>query len=295
MEIRQLRYLREVALAGSISRAAETLCIAQSAVSRQIADLETELNVTLLKRGRGGGVLTDAGQRFVEGATEILAALENLRALVSPSVQEPQVLRIGLPPTVSPILLELMTQVLPDAELPLRPSVVEASSYWLRRRLDGGDLDCAILTNPASSRTLHVEPLWKEDLFLVGRRARRLTTEAALDLSELLTLPLTLTPRGDASREAIESAFAARGLTLRVAHEHEALTLLRELLVKGLSYSILSRTVACSMSSRDDLVAVPVKDLSITRSLAIRKGTLPRELMDRLAERIRGASAKFTV
>lgn len=293
MELRQLRYLREVALAGSISRAAESLCIAQSAVSRQIAELESELNATLLRRGRGGGVLTETGQRFLEGATEILAALDKLRASVSPSRKEPQPLRIGVPPTVSPILLELLTQSLPDPELPVRVSVVEASSYWLRHRLDNGDIDCAILTNPVSSRSLHLVPLWHEELFLVGQKMPHVAAGAVLDLPDLLTLPLTLTPRGDASREAIEAAFAARGLTIQVAHEHEALTLLRELLVKGLSYSILSRTVASTMLSRDGLIAVPVRGLTIARSLAITKGALPKELMDRLAERIQSASAKF--
>ncbi|WP_423460692.1 LysR family transcriptional regulator [Ottowia sp. VDI28] len=293
MELRQLRYLREVGLAGSISRAAENLCIAQSAVSRQIADLEAELNTTLLRRERGGGALTEAGQRFVDGATEILASLDALRASVSATPAEPQMLRVGLPPTVSPILLDLMTRSLPDSELPVRPSVVEASSYWLRHRLDNNDLDCAILTNPKKSRSLHVEPLWQESLFLVGKRSAPVMSRSAMTLRDLPALPLTLTPRGDPSREAIENAFSAQGLVLSVAYEHEALTLLRGLLAKGESYSILSRTVASTLLEADGLAAVPISGLSINRSLVVRKGALPRDLVERLAFRIRAAGVKF--
>ena len=54
MELRQLRYLVEVAAAGSLGKAAQRLYIAQSAISRQIAELEDELGVVLLRRGPGG-------------------------------------------------------------------------------------------------------------------------------------------------------------------------------------------------------------------------------------------------
>lgn len=290
MEIRQLRYLVEVATAGSISRAAEQLCIAQSAVSRQIADLEAELGVVLLRRQRAGGVLTDAGLRFVDGARDILALLETLRHSVTATAAEPQRLRIGLPPTVSPILVTLMAHELPAADLPLRPTVVEGSSHWLAHRLDSADLDCAVLTNPEASRTRHVETLWAEALFLVGSTSAPWAREPRMALRDVAALPLTLTPRGDASREAIEAAFAAEGLTARVVQEHEAVTLLRELMATGATCSILSQTVARTLTRGQPLAVVPIPGLSIRRGLAVRRGALPRHLIERLAERIRATA-----
>src|SRR5947199_104127 len=75
LDVRRLRVLREVALCGSFSAAAEALSYSQSAVSQQVAALERETGTTLLQRGSGGVRLTDAGQALVARADVILAQL----------------------------------------------------------------------------------------------------------------------------------------------------------------------------------------------------------------------------
>ena len=58
MEIRQLKYFAAVADTLNFSRAAETLFISQSALSKQIADLERELGMVLLQRDKRSVRLT---------------------------------------------------------------------------------------------------------------------------------------------------------------------------------------------------------------------------------------------
>ena len=64
MEIKQLKYFIEVAKREHLSEAALELNIAQSAISRQISQLEDELNVSLFRREGRNIYLTKAGQRF---------------------------------------------------------------------------------------------------------------------------------------------------------------------------------------------------------------------------------------
>ena len=59
MEIRVLRYFLEIARAGNMSRAAETLHVSQPALSKQMKDLEQELGKKLFRRGSAGLSLTD--------------------------------------------------------------------------------------------------------------------------------------------------------------------------------------------------------------------------------------------
>jgi DNA-binding transcriptional LysR family regulator len=73
MELRHLRYFQAVATALSFSRAAESLRVAQPAVSRQIADLEHELGVVLLNRDRHKVTLTPAGQSFLRESEALLS------------------------------------------------------------------------------------------------------------------------------------------------------------------------------------------------------------------------------
>ena len=73
--LRQLRYFIAIADAGVLSRAAETLNVAQSALSHHVAALETDLGVKLLERRPRGIALTAAGRRLYEHASAVLSAL----------------------------------------------------------------------------------------------------------------------------------------------------------------------------------------------------------------------------
>src|ERR671917_341157 len=62
LDVRRLRVLREVAVRGSFSAAAESLSFTQSAISQQIAALEREAGCTLVQRNARGIRLTEAGE-----------------------------------------------------------------------------------------------------------------------------------------------------------------------------------------------------------------------------------------
>jgi molybdate transport repressor ModE-like protein len=76
LDVRRLRLLREVALRGTISAAAEALSFTASAVSQQLTTLEREAGAELLERNGRGVRLTDAGSMLVSRAESILAELE---------------------------------------------------------------------------------------------------------------------------------------------------------------------------------------------------------------------------
>jgi len=80
LDVRRMRVLREVAVRGSFSGAAEALSFTQSAVSQQIAALEREAGTVLVERGARGVRLTDAGHAVVRHAEAILARLAEAEA-----------------------------------------------------------------------------------------------------------------------------------------------------------------------------------------------------------------------
>jgi DNA-binding transcriptional LysR family regulator len=77
MELRHLRYFKAVADELNFTRAASRLRVAQSAVSSQIQDLESELGVVLLERSRRRVTLTAAGEAFVQASERILRSVED--------------------------------------------------------------------------------------------------------------------------------------------------------------------------------------------------------------------------
>src|SRR3954451_3570250 len=80
LDVRRMRVLREVAVRGSFSAAAEALSFTQSAVSQQIAALEREAGCTLVQRKARGIKLTEAGEALVRHADAILARLSEAEA-----------------------------------------------------------------------------------------------------------------------------------------------------------------------------------------------------------------------
>jgi DNA-binding transcriptional LysR family regulator len=80
LDVRRMRVLREVAVRGSFSAAAESLSFTQSAISQQIAALERETGTTLVRRNARGVRLTEAGEALVRHTEAILARLSEAEA-----------------------------------------------------------------------------------------------------------------------------------------------------------------------------------------------------------------------
>ena len=76
MTVTQVRYVREIAACGSMTKAAEKFYISQPALSEQMKALEAELGCTLFWRSARGTELTEAGERFCREATPVIRAWE---------------------------------------------------------------------------------------------------------------------------------------------------------------------------------------------------------------------------
>ncbi|MDQ4234293.1 LysR family transcriptional regulator, partial [Pseudomonas aeruginosa] len=81
ISLRQLHYFVEIVESGGFSRAAERLFVAQSALSRQVRELEDSIGTPLLRRGPRRVELTPAGRAFLPRAQRLLGDLEAARRL----------------------------------------------------------------------------------------------------------------------------------------------------------------------------------------------------------------------
>jgi DNA-binding transcriptional LysR family regulator len=159
MELRHLRYFTAVAAHGTFRKAAATLHLTQPALSRQVRDLEDELGVTLIKRGRNFATLTDAGELFYEEAREVLAraalAIERVRG-----GKQTEVLRVGYGPTLTagimPGALARFQSAAPRVRIELCDlSPREMSELAAKHQLD-------VLVVPGDGRTVAQDFRWSE-------------------------------------------------------------------------------------------------------------------------------------
>jgi LysR family transcriptional regulator, nitrogen assimilation regulatory protein len=237
MDLRQLRYFVGIVQAGSLSRAADQLRVAQSAISHHLASLESELDKQLVTRSPKGIVLTEAGGVLYRHAEAILRHLEFAKqdAISALNVPSGRVC-IGFPSAVTGILgCELLMRIR-DAYPQILLQLSETKSSLLRERLDNGRLEMAVLFEERSERGLVVEPLLQEELFYVT--AERDTSP--ITIADAAQRPLLLCSAGSANERAAQEAFKKHGLAVTPIGEVDSLSILRGAIAAGIGNSILS-------------------------------------------------------
>ena len=175
MELRELRNFMRVARAGSVSRAAQELRLAQPALSRQIKKLEHELGVSLFSRHGRGVRLSAAGALLLERAEAISHLVhetsEEIRGDRSPMRGR---VTLGVPPAAGRILVptfvERFQKAWPQTTLHVREGVASSLQEWLLEKR----LDFAVMHNPPHLESLEIAPLLAERMMVVGPPPRRI-------------------------------------------------------------------------------------------------------------------------
>ncbi len=137
-----LRVLREVAQVGSFSAAAHSLGYTQSAISRQVAALETVAGRRLFDRSRHGVTLTPAGTRLVASAVRVVDELDAARRELAGGEAAVGPVALGAFATAAAGLVpEALASLPPELTVTLR----EGTTPTLTRALRAGTLDLAVL------------------------------------------------------------------------------------------------------------------------------------------------------
>ena len=266
-----MRYFVAVARHGSFTRAAESLNLAQPALSQQIRRLERELEVELLIRSQRGARPTDAGKILLRRAARIEAELE---ALSEELAQLSGVLRgyVRLGVTIMPrafALPELLAEFRrgrPGVDVLLR----SGTAATMERMLDADELDLAFVTVtgdlPRAGRGTS-GPLFREDIVALVPDDHRLAAYDAIPLAELAREPVILAEPGAAVRELIDHAFAEAGLSCRVPFETNDPEMVRSLAASGMAIAVAPRAMVETADAH--LVVRPVCSPRLTRAIAL--------------------------
>lgn len=239
MQFRQLRYFVKIVEAGSFSRAATLIHVAQPALSQQIHELEERLGVTLLQRSARGVSPTAAGELLFREATSILHQLDHLPTVVrSGSGEAEGAVSVGLASSMAPILigplLERVKKTLPKVNLKLS----DDDSGSLQNAVGTNNLDMAVVYEDEYVSNFARQPIFRQRLYLISRQPF-VDGAATASLEQIAKLPFVLPGLPNGRRELINRAFAERGLKLNVVTEAD--TLSSELLVvrSGVASTIL--------------------------------------------------------
>lgn len=255
MDVRQLRYFREIAGMGSFTRAAEQLHIAQPALSIAIKKLEDELELVLFSRQDRKVILTAEGEVFLHHAREILdgvraAELEmaDLRGLVKGEV------RIGIPPMLSSYFFPDIICDFKKRYPKLNLSVYGEGAGRIQKMISLGELDMGVIAARSVLNDFEARHFLREEVVVCLPSGHHLMERPSIRFEEFTKEPLVFYKEGYYLRELIFEVLKGQGLEPNIVFETNLFSLVKSLVRGGLGISTFLRMVVTGDS---DLVSVP--------------------------------------
>lgn len=269
MDLKQLRYVVQVAGSGSFSAASAVLNVAQPALSRQIQALEGQLGVQLFHRTGRGVLPTAAGQVLVEEARAILARVDEARRKLSAfrgGLAGGAI--IGLPPTVGRVMTMVLTRYVREAHPLVNLQIVEGFSGTMVEWLRDGRIDLAILYDIAGLSTVQADPIVREGLCLVSDPASAPDgVDGAVSFDVLATHPLVLPTLKHSLRKMVADGAHLCGVSLDIAFEIDSLQSMIDATRQGLGWTVLPRSAIRNELEAGGLHALPIVDPPLCRTL----------------------------
>ena len=260
LDVRRMRVLREVAVRGSFSAAAESLSFTQSAISQQIAALERETGAKLVQRNARGVRLTEAGEALVRHTDAIIARLAEAEAeLAAIAGLRGGRLRLAsfesAAATLMPLAIAAFREKHPGVELSLILGEPEDTLPLLK----SGEIDLALgfdsrirdeVDGIARAHML------SDPMFLVLPNDHPLAHKRNVRLADLADDPWIAGTSDCECNRLINRACAIAGFEPRFAFQTDDYTAMQGFVAAGVGVSLIAELGLTSI--RDDIVVRPL-------------------------------------
>jgi DNA-binding transcriptional LysR family regulator len=265
---RMLRYLDEVARAGSIRKAADRLNVASSAINRQILALEAELGTPIFERLRKRLRLTATGELLIGHVRQTLREHERVRA----RIEDLRGLRHGritvatmsglagsiLPRIISGFCarhsrVQIVVTVLPVAD------IVTA--------LSNGEVDLGLGFDLPSDPALRTVAGFECKLGAVVGPKHPLAARSSVSLSVCLGYPIILAQSGLTLRDVLDNAFARSTIKVTPVLETNAIELIKRVSALDLGVGFLNIVDVAEERRRSEIAFIPLTDRHIRPQL----------------------------
>jgi DNA-binding transcriptional LysR family regulator len=238
MELRHLRYFVAAADAGSITRAAVVVRVAQPSLSRQLRQLEQEVGEQLLDRSGRQARLTAAGEVFLPLARDLVGRADRAVALMHGLAAPGRVtLRMAAPETTVADVIAPFLATLPEAAPMI--DVREAVPAHVHAQVLAGAADLGVSSVPPprelASRLLVHFPIWA-----YMRHQHRWARRRTVTIRELASEPLLVLGTGHGSRRQLDAAMSDAGVSYGVAAETNVPEVAQALAAAGRGVAVVS-------------------------------------------------------
>ena len=270
MELRQLRYFIEVAEREHISEAAVHLHVAQSAVSRQIANLEDELGVQLFERIGRNVKLTPIGKIFLEHSVASIKAIDFAKKQIDEYLNpETGTIKIGFPTSLAghllPTVISAFKKEHPNVAFHLR----QGSYNYLIEAVKQRELNLAFLGPlPPKESSLNNTILFTENFSVLLNANHPFAKKSKIPLIDLRNEDFVLFPEGYIMQKLVVEACNSVGFTPKITSEGEDMDAIKGLVAAGIGLTLLPESTFYDSTPRFTK-KIPIDLPNIRRTVGI--------------------------
>lgn len=264
--LRHLRAFVAIAEAGSFVAAAEQVHLGQPALSHAVANLEDLVGVRLIERTSRSLRLTPAGEEFLIDARRALDLIEKMMRRGSDwaQVRRGKIELLCLPSAAHrllPALVQAFTRLHPDIVLQIH----DDRDAVLRRRLDQGEGDLALMTQTADAPAIRMLPFLRDPVRAVLPIDHPLAGQERVTASQLAGEQLILLRRGAVFRALADAVIGSDRLS-KPALEVDQTSTLQGMVEAGLGVALLP-AMSCPGAALRSVCSRPVTRPEVNRTI----------------------------
>jgi DNA-binding transcriptional LysR family regulator len=285
-----------IAEEGSFRKAADTLHITQTALTRRLQNLEESLAVRLIERTTRSVALTPIGREFLPQGHRLLTELGSvLRDIRETGKAQRGDFTMACVPTVGIQFLPRVMQEYAAKHRDNRIRILDHSSAGVAGAVLRREAEFGINIGGPHHSDLAAEPLTEDRIVLLLRDDHPLARRKRLSWSQIAEHPLIFAGEASSNRPLLDAALGTRGIHLHAMYEVQRSSTAVGLVAQGVAAAVVP-SLALQKGSYPNLRTVALTDPVIARRLVLvvrKTATLSpaaQALYDMLKERARQAS-----
>jgi DNA-binding transcriptional LysR family regulator len=249
----------KVAKFKSFSKAADELFISQPAVSKHIRELEQKIGIGLIRRGRGGFDLTEAGEILFKHTHKIsfhLLEIEN--ALGNLKKDHHGVLKIGTTESYAKCLMPILLSGFQTFYPSIKITLEVGNSEEIEKSLHDYKNDLGLIAMVKSSSKFESVPFLKEELVLIVSANHPLGKRKAVSLKEIEKYPFIIRAKGSTTRRILLHAFEEFTIHPSLLIEAGSSEFIKQWVSEGEGVSVIVKRLAEDEEKRGMIKVIPL-------------------------------------
>jgi DNA-binding transcriptional LysR family regulator len=251
----------EVAKFRSFSRAAEELFVSQPAVSKQIKELEQKIGMGLIRRGRGGFDLTEAGEMLFKHTHKICNHLLEIESVLDSLKKDHHgVLKIGTTESYSKCLMPKLLSGFQTSYPSIKITLEVGNSEEIEKSLLNYRNDLGLIGLVKASSRFESFPFLKEELFLIVSPNHPLAKRKSVSLKEIERHPFIIRAKGSTTRRVLLHAFEEFDVHPSLLIEAGSSEFIKEWVLEGKGVSIIVKRLGEDEEKRGIIKVIPLQE-----------------------------------